>query len=319
MASRKPPPSHLQRLTALLESRVGTALVRLTVAALVFLLAGIVMRQARAYTYRLDEFRLTRASLEFDGLPDWADGGVRWTLQPRMFASLSVSIYDPTAEQAVRGIVERHPLVREVREVRVLYPNKARVQPVLRVPVAQVAVWTAGPRKTQVRRWRLLSDDGCLLPRGPYKTYLARLPYELPVVTGITERVPLDPGEVWEDRTERVQEAVSAAGVAARLYRDFRGRVHVTRVDVSRFPAPAEAREGGEVRLVLSCPPVKRGGERIDRTVEWGRTDRARGEVAYEDDYRTKFERLRRALNAARTPAYIEVRWDLASGTRTGS
>ncbi|MDJ0520943.1 MAG: hypothetical protein QNJ90_02595 [Planctomycetota bacterium] len=319
MPRKKPPPSHLQRFAALLESRLGHVLVRLTIAALVFLLAGIVMRQARAYTYRLDEFRLGNESLEFEGLPDWADGRVRWTLQPRMFPSLSISIYDPRAEGAVRSVVERHPLVREVRNVRVLYPNKARVTPILRVPVARVAVWKAGEGKKQVRRWRLLTDDGCLLPRGPYKTYLARLPYELPVVTGIAEEVPQNPDEVWEDRKERVQEAVSAAQVAARLYRDFRGRISVTRIDVSRFPAPADAREEGEVRLVLSCPPTRRGGERVARTVEWGRTDRARGDVAYEDDYTTKLERLRRALTAPRPPAYIEVRWELTSGTRSGA
>ncbi len=297
---------------------MGHVLVRLTVAALVFLIAGIVMRQARAYTYRLDDFRLGTDSLEFHGLPDWADGSIRWTLQPRMFSSLSVSIYDPDAEQSVRAVVEGHPLVRAAGDIQVLYPNRARVQPVLRVPVAQVAVWVAGAGRKMVRRWRLLSDDGCLLPRGPYKTYLARLPFELPIVTGITEKTPLEPGEVWEDRTERVQEAVSAAAVARRLYRDFRGRISVTRIDVSRFPAPPDAREGGEVRFVLSCPPVRRGGERVDRTVEWGRTDRARSDVAYEDDYPTKARRLRRALTAPKAPAYVEVRWDIASSTRTG-
>jgi len=296
---------------------VGHVLVRITIAALVFLLAGIVMRQARAYTYRMGEFRLGPSSLEFDGLPDWADGSVRWTLQPRMFSSLSISIYDPGAERAVRGVVERHPLVRSVEDVRVLYPNRARVQPILRVPVARVAVWVAGARRKQVRRWRLLSDDGCLLPRGPYKTYLARLPYELPIVSGITEKAPLDPGEVWEDRTERVEEAVAAAAVAAQLYRDFRGRVTVTRIDVSRFPAQADARAAGEVRLVVSCPPVRRGGERVTRTVEWGRTDRARSEVAKEDRYHQKVKRLQAVLSRPKPPAYIEARWDTPESGRT--
>ena len=316
MARKKPPPTRLQRLTALLATRMGHVLVRLTIAALVFLLAGIVMRQARAYTYRLDEFRLTTASLEFAELPAWADSNVRWTLQPSKFNPLSISIYDPEAEGAVRNVVTRHPLVRGVKSVRVLYPNRAQVTPVLRVPVARVAVWRAGARRKQVRRWRLLSDDGCLLPRGPYRHYLAQLPYELPAVSGITENAPLNSDEVWEDRTDRVKEAVSAAAVAARLYRDFRGHITVTRIDVSRFPA--EDRAGGEVRFVLSCPPARRGGERVSRTIEWGRTERARKDVAYEDDYSTKKQRLAQLLTGLRAPAYLDVRDKLLLDTRTG-
>ena len=311
MAPHKSPPSRLHRLSALLESRVGHLLVRVTIAALVVLLAGIVMRQARAYTYRLDDFRLSAASIEFAHLPDWADTSVRWTLQPQMFQPLSASIYDPEAESAVRAVVERHPLVREVRTVEVLYPNRARVDAVLRTPVAQVAVWVAGAGRKQVQRLRLLSDDGCLLPRGPYKAYLSHLPYELPVVTGITERVPLDPGEVWEDRTDRVQEAVAAAGLAARLYRDFAGYIRVSRIDVSRFPAAD--RTGGEVRFVISCPPLTRGGERVNRTVEWGRTERARHEVPREDDYDKKMGRLARLLKSKHAPGYLDVRHDFLS------
>ncbi len=313
MARKKPPPSHLQRLTALFESRMGLVLVRATVAALVFLVAGLVMRQARAYTYRLPAFRLTRASFEFPALPDWAEGDVRWTLQPRMFDPVSVSIYDPGAEGVVRRTVLRHPLVRGVGDVRILYPNRVQIEPILRVPVARVAVWTAGAGRKQVRRWRLLSDDGCLLPRGPYRAFLAHLPYELPAVTGITERVPLDPDEVWEDRTERVKEGVAAARVAARLYRDLRGRFTVTRIDVSRFPAAD--RENGEVRLTLSCPPTRRGGVRVSRTVEWGRTERARGDVAYEDDYKTKRARLEQLLTRPRAAAYLDVRYPVSSGS----
>ena len=315
MARRTPPPSRTERFHALLDSGLGRLLVRSTVAALIFLLAGLVMRQARAYTYKLEDFRLSRERVSFTGLPTWADAHVQWALQPRMFRPLSVSIYDPEAESVIRSHVERHPLVRSAGDVRILYPNRVEVMPVLRVPVAQVAVWVDGPGRKQVQRWRLLADDGCLLPRAPYRTYLDRLPYALPAVRGITEPVPQDPGEVWEDRTGRVQEAVAAALLAGRIFRDLKGRVSVTHVDVSRFPAAADRRQDGEVRLVLSCPAARPGGERIQRTVEWGRTERVA--VPWEDEYGTKLARLRRQLTSASPATYLDVRWDGSAPRRT--
>jgi hypothetical protein len=318
MRRTKRPANRLARLRALLATRAGGLLVRLTVAALVFLLAGIVVRQARAYAYRLDHFRVTASSLEFTGLPEWADARVRRVLQPRYVRPFSVSIYDPDAEATVRARIERHPLVREAGLVRLLYPNRAQVRPTLRVPVAQVSVWVRTRAGHQVQRTRLLSDDGCLLPRRPYGTYLEGLPYELPLVCGIRECAPLDAGEVWEDRTERVQEAVAAAQLAPRLFRDFRGRVTLERVDVSRFPATGASREAGEVRLTIGCPPARRGGPRVERVVEWGRTERAGAEVPWEDDYRTKVRRLWAALTAPHAASYVDVRWELGSPPRTG-
>ncbi len=317
MPRRTQPAGRLERFQALMDSSLGHLLVKVTVASLVFLVAGIVMRQARAYTYRLDDFRVHGKTVEFTGMPDWADSRIAAALEPRMFGPMSVSIYNPDAEDILRARIKRHPMVRSVQEVRLLYPNRARIEPILRVPVARVLFWVKRPKGHQVMRWRLLSNDGCLLPRGPYKGYLEGLPYELPLVSGITEPAPLDPGEVWEDRTERVQEAVAAARVARRLYRDLRGRVTVTRIDVSRFPAESAKREGGEVRLGISCPPETRGGKRVQRTVEWGRTERACAEVFGEDCYEQKLERLRRALTTKRPPRFIDVRWELTAGGRT--
>ena len=309
MARRKTPPTRRARLQELLASHVGRVLTRVTVVALVFLLAGIVMRQARAYTYRLEDFRVDEARVTFVDLPDWVDGRMQWALQPSMFPDFSVSIYDPRAEDAVAAHAARHPFVRSVERVRVLYPNRAEVKPRLRVPVARVRVWEDAHPNKQVQRWRLLSDDGCLLPAGAYRNFLTRLPYELPVVTGITEQAPRDPGEIWEDGSGRVAEGIAAAQLAGRIFRDFGGRVSVLRVDVSRFPATGARRVAGEVRLVLSCPVGHAGGRRVERTVEWGRTERARGDVIREDDYRTKLERLTRALTQARPPTLIDVRY----------
>lgn len=317
MARRKTPPPRSERLHALFESTTGRVLTRVTVGALLFLLAGIVMRQARAYTYRLDDFRVHQSEVAFVGLPDWVDGRMQWALQPSMFPKFSVSIYDPRAEAAIRTHATRHPFVRDVDAVRVLYPNRAEVTPRLRVPVARVRVWrdTAGNR--QAERWHLLSDDGCLLPAQPYRNYLARLAYELPVLTGITEHAPRDPGEIWEDGRGRVAEGIAAARLAERIFRDFGGRVSVVRVDVSRFPAAPSARVQGEVRLVLSCPPVVAGGPRVQRTVEWGRTERARDEVSREDSYAIKKERLMQALTQTRPAKHIDVRFRTKFARRT--
>lgn len=319
MARRKTPPTRRERMHDLLDSTLGRVLVRVTACAILFLLAGIVMRQARAYTYRLDDFRVHEERVAFVGLPAWVDGRMQWALQPSMFPDFSVSIYDPDAEAAVCAHAERHPFVREVEQVRVLYPNRAEVRPRLRVPVARVQVWRAGAGKRQVQRWFLLSDDGCLLPAKPYAGYLARLPYELPILQGITEHAPDDPGEVWEDGSGRVAEGIAAARLAERIFRDTGGRVSVVRVDVSRFPATPGARVRGEVQLLISCPPARRGAARIERVVEWGRTDRARDDVTHEDDYRTKVERLVAALTAPNPPRVLDVRWQrrFEAGGRT--
>jgi len=307
----------MQRWKSLFGSGTGRLLVRVTLASLVFLLAGIVMRQARAYTYRMEDFRVTPQTVELADLPAWADPNVKWALQPKFLGPLSVSIYDPDAEAIVGARVRRHPMVRDVENVRVLYPNSVRLRPVLRVPVAKVAVWVDDKRRGQVRRWRLLSDDGCLLPSAPYRAYLDRVPYPLPVITGITEPVPLRTGEVWEDRLDRVREGVAGARLAARLFRDFRGRITVTRIDVSRFTPTGEHRTDGEVRLTLSCPPARKGGKRVIRVVEWGRTDRARARMLKEDDYVTKADRLSTLLSRRRPARELDVRYRLPGEQRT--
>lgn len=314
MPRRKSPPTRREQLHLLFESRLGRVLVRVTAAALLFLLAGIVMRQARAYTYRLEDFRVHRDRVALVELPTWADAHMQWALQPSQFPALSVSIYDPEAERMLRTHAERHPFVREVEGVRILYPNRAEVKARLRVPVALVEVWQDAPGRRQHRVTRLLSDDGCLLPTGPYKTYLARRPYELPLLRGITEPPPRRAGETWEDGSGRVAEGIAAARLAERIHRDSRGLFEVVRVDVSRFPASLRDRDAGEVRLVISAP---RSGARVQHTVEWGRTERSADDVIREDDYRTKYERLERYLTGPKPPGFLDVRFKPIGQRRT--
>ena len=317
MARKKAPPGKIERLHVLFDTTLGRVLVRATLAALVFLLAGIVMRQARAYTYRMDDFRVTPRKVQLAELPAWADRRLQYELQPGHFPRFSVSIYDPEAQDKIRRALTSHPLVQDLQDLRVLYPNTARCTPMLRVPVARVLLWADGHDRRQRRAWRLLSNDGCLLPTAPYAAYLERLPVKLPYVTGITEPLPRRDGVVWEDRMDRVAEAVACARLAQRLYRDFNGQVHVTLIDVERFTPRGERRANGEVRLQLSCPPDEPRGRRVLRTVEWGRSERAARDVPEEDSYQHKVQRLSHVLTGRRIPRDIDVRHNLTVSVRT--
>ena len=318
MARKKAPPSKLVRLRDLIGTGFGRVLVRITLASLVFLLAGIVMRQARAYTYRMDDFRVKPENLEFADLPAWADRRVQYFLQPNRISAFSVSIYDPDAEALIRTKLRRHPMVRDVADLKVLYPNGVRCVLALRVPVAWVSVWEDNHRRGQDQRRRLLlSEDGCLLPPEPYKTCIEQLSYPLPVVRGITEKTPRQYGTVWEDRLDRVAEAVSCAQLAARLHRDFCGQVIVKTIDVSRFTPSGRARDQGEVRLTLSCPPTRKGGRRVQRVVWWGRSERAGMDVLHEAPYREKVVRLQHLLTTPRPPRELDVRHRISELGRT--
>jgi hypothetical protein len=319
MARKKAPPGRLERLNVLFGTSLGRGLVRVTLAALVFLLAGIVMRQARAYTYRMDDFRVTPRQVRMVDLPAWADQRVQYALQPSTFRPFSISIYDPDAETKLRRELMGHSMVSRVEKLEVLYPNAARCTPVLRIPVAMAAVWAdaTGGRKRQKRAYQLLSNDGCTLDPAPYRAYLERLPYPLPVVTGITEDAPNQYGVVWQDRNDRVEEAIAAADLAQRIHRHYGGRITVKSIDVSRFTPDGRLRAGGELRLKLSCPPARKGGPRVLRLVEWGRTERAAMRVSHEDTYAKKMERLVELLGARNCPLEIDVRHHLAGGART--
>lgn len=320
MARRKsPPPGTLDRLHDLVRSRSGRLLLRMGVGSLVFLAVGLVVSQARAQAYKLPEYRITTNSVQFERLPAWADTPIAKSLSPAGISHhtgrFSVSVYDPDAEGLIVERLERHPLIRRVKETVVRYPNEARVRVALRVPVAQVAFKTRGGRKVRA----LLSDDGCLLDPRPYGTYLRGLPRKLPKIVGINARPPLEKvrgawrlavGVPWDDKDERVAEALAAAQLSARIFRDFRGRVVIQEIDVRRFHPDGRNRDQySEVRLRALCPPDVRGGPRVVRTIEWGRTELAGRPVVGEDTTETKLRRLRAQLTHAPVPRPLDVRW----------
>ena len=323
MARKKiPPPGPLERLQRVLQTRPGRMLLRVGVASLVFLGAGLVVRQARAQAYQLEGYRISPATIRFAALPRWADVKIQRLLSPagitRYAGDFSVSVYDPDAHGVLVERLERHPFVRRVREVRVVYPNEAVVDVVLRVPVAKVKfqVRQGGKKATATA---LLSDDGCLLAPRAYATYLRGLRRPLPRAVGIRTRPPLRlrggtwrlaVGVPWDDKDDRVAESLAAAELADRIFRDFRGRVVVQEIDVSRFHPDGRHRDQySEVRLKALCPPDARGGSRVLRTIEWGRTEKAGRPVVGEDTTETKLQRLHAQLTRSPVPRPIDVRW----------
>ena len=323
MPRKAPPPGALERLRDLLQSRSGRLLARMGVASLIFLAVGMIVRQARAQAYQLPGYRITAASIQFAGLPRWADAPIARALRPagiqRHAGRFSVSVYDPDAEGLLVERVERHPLVRRVKEVRVKYPNEAHVDVELRVPVAAVSFRTKRKGKRGTVR-ALLSSDGCLLDPRPYNTYLRGLQRELPKLVGVRTRPPLSRdrrgrwqlavGVPWDDEDDRVAEGLAAAQLAERIFKEFRGRVIVKEIDVGRFHPDGRHRDQhSEVRLRALCPPDVRGGPRVVRTIEWGRTEQAGRPVVGEDSTETKLRRLRAQLTRNPVPRPLDVRW----------
>jgi hypothetical protein len=260
------------RLRALLAAPAGRLLVRGGAVALAFLVLGVIVRQARAHAFALPAYRAGVRTLAFADLPEWADPTMLRALHDPRRLRLSVSVFDPRAEERVRAVVSAHPMVREVRSVALEYPNRVTVRARLRVPAAEVEA-PDGSR-------RLLSDDRRLLEREPYGVWLSRVAVPLPLVVGVRARPP-GVGEAWEDREDQVAEALAAAVVAVRLHRDLHGRVVVRKIDVGRYPARPEERAEGEIRFLLAD----------GRVVEWGRTERDPGETT-EEPYATKLRRL---------------------------
>lgn len=289
MARSKAPPTLLLRSRRLAGSPVGRALVRLSAVAAVLLVTGMVMRQARAQAFRLPDYRLNAASVVFEDLPAWADSRIRAELLDAAHLPIKTSVFDPGAEEHVRTIVSRHPLVRKVHEVRVLYPRRVALKVALRLPACFVEAPFA--RADGRRAFLLLSTDGQRLDERCYEGYLAQRP-RLPLLTGVEHSQLPVPGVPWDNLKEQVAEGLAAARVGEQLARDLSwgSAMSLARIDVSRFPSRGR-REGGEVLLLLS------DGHGEGVVVEWGRTERDLRGAVEEDTYETKKRRLKMALD----------------------
>ncbi len=295
MARTRLPPTLYHRSRALAGSPLGRVLVRASAFAALLLVTGMVLRQARAQAYRLPDYRLGPGSVVFEDLPGWVDAPLQAVLLDRAHLPIDVSVFDSRAEAHVRAVLARHPLVRRVEQVRVLYPRRVAVQVALRTPACFV--------KTPVTRpdgrpfLMLLSTDGHPLDDRWYEGWLALRP-TLPVLTGVEIAQPPVPGLPWDNLREQVAEGLAAAQVAEKLGRDLgwgRNR-RVARIDVSRYRAGPRA-ETGEVLFVLDDGTA----------VEWGRTERDLAGALDEDGYETKRGRLSLAL-ALGSPSPLDVR-----------
>jgi hypothetical protein len=296
MARAKSPPSLAIRYRALAVSPLGRILARLAMVSALVLVGGLIMRQARAQAYQVPELRLGPDSFVFVGLPPWADARIRALLEHRALLPLDASVFDPHAEDRVRAVLARHPIVRRVEEVRILYPRTVKVRVLLREP----GCWVRTHHVDRAGKpfHVLLSTDSHRIDERCYAGYLAqRTP--LPVLVGV-DRGPLPvPGVPWDNLKEQVAEGLEAARVADRLARDLAwGRTRfVAVIDVSRFPSPGN-RLAGEVLLVLD------DGTRVD----WGRTERDLGGSVEEEVYERKMLRLMQALGGP-TRGRIDVRF----------
>jgi len=301
------PPGYGRRFLDLLGTPGGRWLARVLGAAVVLVLVGSVVRQARAYAYRLPCHRLGPGSIRFVDLDrDLGPGVVEALVDPGVLR-FEVSLFDPRAEDLVRDAVARHPMVAAVRGVEVVWPNRALVRVALRHPAA----WFRVPDGKGGFGFVLVSTDARRLDPAPYADLLRRLRVPLPVVIGTRAQHPDWPGQAWEDLPEQVAEGIAAAGVAAALHRDLRGRAYVETIDVTDFPALPEHRQRGEVRLRLDDGAI----------VEWGRTDRAGKGVAGEDSYATKLRRLESALASRGSPGKrrVDVRYPLPEEGRAAA
>ncbi len=299
MPRAQPTPSLAIRYRALAGSPLGRILARLAMFSALVLIGGVVMRQARAQAYRLPDLRLGPESIAFDGLPLWADARIRAVLQHKPLLPLDISVFDPGVEARVRAVLGRHPLVRRVDDVRVLYPRTVRVRVTLREPACFVQTHRKGSDGKPLLM--LLSHDAQRLDERCYAGYLAqRTP--LPVLVGVDRGSGPTPGVPWDNMKEQVSEGLEAARVADRLARDLAwGRTRwVVRIDVSRFPSPGN-RLAGEVALLLSDGTL----------VDWGRTERDLRGAQEEEGYERKMWRLQAALPSASPPGRPRQRIDV--------
>lgn len=308
------PDSRMEALKLLLASPLGAGLRRAMLLALLLLVGGVVVRSARAKAYALPAYRMDLRDMAFTGLPSWADATLKRTLLTSSYyirdgVGLDTSVFSADAEARVISTATRHPAIKGVRKVEVRFPGKVSVVPVLRRPVAMVTVSYVDVHGRRRQEERLLADDGTTLPVGPYEAIVRKQGWNLPVIKGIREASPHCCGVPWVDGDAQVAEAVSASSVAEQIRRAFRGKLVITTIDVSRFPAPKRLRGRGEVEFLAKLSYRDRNRKLVQRsiTINWGRTERDLRGMYDEDTTRPKIARLMRALRAG-TASYIDVR-----------
>lgn len=311
MARPKEPaePSTLKRVRALFATRTGRVLRGALVASVAFLVASVVVRQARAAVHRMPAYRIGASDVVFVDLPPLVDDRMKAGLLEALGPvwppeAQAPCTYDAGLDRRLRQLLGAHPMVREVRDVDVRYPRQVRVRAAVRTPLARFrarAQLSSGQGTGIVDV--PVDGEGVVLHPDVYAPFLTER--QAVLVTGVEALCP-GVGRRWLDSREQVAEGLAAARVANLLNSELSSvsAPKVVVVDVSGFPATPKRRAQGEVVLVLSD----------GRRVQWGRTERNLSDVTREDSYEAKRDRLVDLLEARPTgdPRELDVRFPLS-------
>ena len=193
------PDGYLQRLTSLASSRLGRLLLGGVMFAIVLLGVGLIVKEARAYAHGLPNYRIHGPQVRFVDLPRALGPLAQRSLEDPRWLRLDVSVFDAGAEQKIRDLVSKHPMVEEVREVAIEYPRSVEV----RVTVRRPAAWVQVKRQGRKDGWLLVSSDARLLDPRLYRHYLRRRRIPLPKL------VVLDAEQSCEQLQLRVEASIA--------------------------------------------------------------------------------------------------------------
>lgn len=283
----------LDRMRALFATRTGRVLRSALVAAVAFLVASLVVRQARAAVHRMPAYRIGASDVSFVDLPPIVDDRMKAGLADALGPvwppdDQAPCTYDAGLERRLRQLLGAHPMVHDVLDVDVRYPSQVRVRATIRTPLARFRARAplASGRGTGLVDVPV-DGDGVVLHPAVYAPFLAGR--QAVLVTGVEALCP-GVGRRWLDSQEQVAEGLAAARVANLLNSELSSvsAPMVVVVDVAGFHPTPQRRSRGEVVLVLAD----------GRQVQWGRTERNLSDVTREDPYDAKRDRLVDLLEA---------------------
>ncbi len=257
--------------------KVVTPIARVAAGVVVLVSLGLVAARLSEVGRNDARFLVVPSQLVAERLPRWMPPTVRDVIHERVSALAPLSIFDARfAERLSEGLRGATPWIADVREVERLYPNRARVELVLRQPVAQVDV---GGRRV------VLDGEGTVLHD---ESRAAPTRFEVPVypVLGAEPRTAPRVGDAFPDA-----EVVAAALAAAELR-------------TIGEPWAATVREIDPTALEVRCSirgSVAAPGEVHVRTgsgvlVEWGRARASSRHGADELPVDRKIRHLQRIL-----------------------
>ncbi|MFG0317484.1 MAG: cell division protein FtsQ/DivIB [Planctomycetota bacterium JB042] len=257
--------------------KVVTPVARVAAGLVVLASLGLVAARLAEVGRNDVRFLVVPSQLVAERLPRWMPATVRDVIHERVSDLAPLSIFDGRfAERLAEGLRSATPWIEEVREVERLYPNRARVELVLREPVASVDV---GDRRVVLdRRGVVLHEESRVAPTR----------FELPVYPVLGAEATAAPrvGEAFPD--PEVVAASLAAGELLSIGEPWASTV--------REIAPTALEVRCSIRGSVAAP-----GEVHVRTgsgvlVEWGRARASSRHGEDELPIERKVRHLRRIL-----------------------